>query len=80
MGFCRGHEAAIGCRNETAAWSAAGINMVVSLLEAEEEADLLLEGEALPPPLETSTSERSQYPIAVYLRHESRSRTSPLTS
>ena len=32
--------------DETAAWSAAGINMVVSLLESEEEADLLLAGEA----------------------------------
>ncbi len=32
--------------DETAAWHAAGIDMVVSLLEAEEEAQLVLEGEA----------------------------------
>src|SRR5262245_66369292 len=32
--------------DETAAWRAAGIDMVVSLLEADEEAQLLLEGEA----------------------------------
>jgi protein-tyrosine phosphatase len=31
--------------DETAAWRAAGIDMVVSLLEAEEEAQLVLEGE-----------------------------------
>lgn len=31
---------------ETAAWRAAGIDMVVSLLEAEEEAQLVLDGEA----------------------------------
>jgi protein-tyrosine phosphatase len=33
-------------RDETAAWGATGIDMVVSLLEAEEEAQLVLEGEA----------------------------------
>ena len=32
--------------DETAAWRAAGIDMVVSLLEREEAADLILEGEA----------------------------------
>lgn len=32
--------------DETAAWRAAGIDLVVSLLEAEEEAQLVLEGEA----------------------------------
>ena len=32
--------------DETAAWRAAGIDMVVSLLEADEEAQLVLEGEA----------------------------------
>jgi protein-tyrosine phosphatase len=32
--------------DETAAWRAAGIDMVVSLLEAEEEAQLVLKGEA----------------------------------
>lgn len=32
--------------DETAAWRAAGVDMVVSLLEAEEEAQLILEGEA----------------------------------
>ena len=32
--------------DETAAWRAAGIDMVVSLLEVEEASDLLLEGEA----------------------------------
>ena len=32
--------------DETAAWRAAGIDMVVSLLEAEEEAQLVLDGEA----------------------------------
>lgn len=32
--------------DETTAWRAAGIDMVVSLLEAEEEAQLVLEGEA----------------------------------
>jgi protein-tyrosine phosphatase len=32
--------------DETAAWRAAGVDVVVSLLEAEEEAQLILEGEA----------------------------------
>ncbi len=33
-------------KDETAAWRAAGVDMVVSLLEAEEEGEMILEGEA----------------------------------
>ena len=60
--------------DETAAWRAAGVDVVVSLLEAEEEAQLILEGEAEPPRPAASTSEHSQFRTAAYLHHESRSR------
>ena len=65
--------------DETAAWRAAGVDVVVSLLEAEEEAQLILEGEAEPPRPAASTFEHSRSLIAVCRRPESRSRNLPTT-